>query len=164
MVRRSCWFVFVVLAIVASACAGRQPRTYVLPLPPSAGPQFSYPPPSVPSIRSCWDSTMQMSQYGIRLGEWFDNSWSSTPTLFIITDKATGETVCSGVIKPGPGPEARRFGPAIWAHKTAKTEWIVTGTSYITGVNASRTEGSVDDNAVRLEYVSGYGWYARCPC
>ena len=103
---------------------------------------------------------MRENQYGTPFGEWFDNSGSNTPTLFQITDRASGEIVCSGVVKPG----SRRYGPAIWANKTDKTEWLIKGTSYITGVNASRTEGSVDDSAVRLEYVRGYGWYTRCPC
>lgn len=168
MVRRSCSFVFIVLAIVAStACVTRMvPQTvpvyyeeYQSEQQEETQPRFN-PPPPVPVIPSCWDPRVGTNQDGIQYQEWFDNSGANTPTWFKITDRASGKVVCFGVVRPG----ARQFGPAIWAHKTANTEWVVTGTSYVTVVNSTRTEGVVDERPVRLEYVRNYGWYTRCPC
>ena len=158
-VRRLSLFGLVVLAIVASACAAHQPRAHVAPLEPMGGPQFNYSPP-LAVHPSCWDPRVGTNQDGVQYREWFDNSGSNIPTLFKITDQASVELVCFGLVRPG----SRQFGPAIWAHKSATTEWVVTGTSYITVVNSDRTEGVVDDRPVRLEYVRAYGWYTRCPC
>ena len=164
MVHRLLVLGLVVLAIVASACAAHQPRMHVAPLEPSAnGPQFN--PSPFPIIRTCWDTILRTTRFGVSYGEWYDNSGSNTPTLFIITESPTGREICSGVVNPG----GRRFGPAIWAQKADKTEWLVTGTSYITVVNSDRTEGVVDTSPVRLEYVYDPirrvgGWFTRCPC
>ena len=85
MVHRFACLIVLVLAIVASACAAHQPRTYVLPL---AGPQFDYQSPSVPVVPSCWDPRVGTNRDGVQYREWFDNSGSNTPTLFKITDRA----------------------------------------------------------------------------
>ncbi len=151
MIRRISCLIVVILAVLATACGGHKaPQTT-----PNAPAQVAQLPPPVPLIQSCWDPIVR-GQYG----EWFDNTLSNTPVLFKVEDKATGNLICFGVVRPG----GRQMGPAIWAHLSATSDWAVTGTSYVTGVNSNRTEGMVDGRPVRLEYVRGHGWYTRCPC
>jgi hypothetical protein len=155
MIRRLVgFFVILVVAIGATAaCGGHRPAQMPDSRKIEQVPNVQLPVKSV--IKSCWAPEVR-GQYT----ETFDNGGSSTPTVFKIEDRATGEVICLGVVRAAD----KAVGPAIWAHRTATTEWVVTGTSYITVVDSTRTEGLVDARPVRLEYSRGYGWYTRCPC
>ncbi len=137
--------VLVLVATAATACGTAQKP-----------PQIT---PAVPAVpETCW-SLSQKDQST----DWFEDE-ADVPVMVTITEFVTvdgvrkqNKTICSGVLTPGP--VGRRLGPAIWAHRTATTEWIVTGVYYISVVNSNRSEGLVDTRDIKLTYERNYGWH-----